>query len=397
MGDEKTPQLPYQMISGYKMPTYEEIKAQIPAITQKVIAVKSAIKSTPSTYELAHYRDNNGEMHTTTTGNGAISGTDPLASFAVDTYIGGKIIGGLTKGAMYGVGKYGPGWIKQKARNHIIGQEFKKDLLPFRKTSVLYNLGDDIVKNTHPKLEGEQLNEEIQKSRKLLNSFYDSPTWKQRMTKAGFSLKEQEDIKHIAKNINQTGSGDIPPVQYFARSLGNHQGTHTFAIGTERLPYVNETEINNALSGPDLWMALNHEDLHANSFNFGRYLNEDNLWQITNELKKKYGEKAANAYGKYLKYAHSSMADISKKLEFSELFPKLDKDKQQLLLRTFSDPNELRSYGIESLIRTQYFPTHKNSLFENWISSPFIKEIRKTVVSAPIATQMTMKNEDNDK
>lgn len=150
MGDEKTPQLPYQMISGYKMPTYEEIKAQIPAITQKVIAVKSAIKSTPSTSELAHYRDNNGEMHTTTTGNGA----------------------------MYGVGKYGPGLIKQKARNHIIGQEFKKGLLPFRKTSVLYNLGDDIVKNTHPKLEGEQLNEEIQKSRKLLNSFYDSPTWK---------------------------------------------------------------------------------------------------------------------------------------------------------------------------------------------------------------------------
>lgn len=130
MGDEKTPQLLYQMISGYKMPTYEEIKAQIPAITQKVIAVKSAIKSTPSTSELAHYRDNNGEMHTTTTGNGAISGTDPLASFAVDTYVGGKIIGGLTKVAMYGVGKYGPGWIKQKARNHIIGQEFKKGLLP---------------------------------------------------------------------------------------------------------------------------------------------------------------------------------------------------------------------------------------------------------------------------
>lgn len=127
MGDEKTPQLPYQMISGYKMPTYEEIKAQIPAIIQKVIAVKSAIKSTPSTSELAHYRDNNGEMHTTTTGNGAISGTDPLASFAVDTYVGGKIIGGLTKGAMYGAGKYGPGWIKQKARNHIIGQEFKRD------------------------------------------------------------------------------------------------------------------------------------------------------------------------------------------------------------------------------------------------------------------------------
>ena len=109
MGDEKTPQLPYQMISGYKMPTYEGIKAQIPAITQKVITVKSAIKSTPSTSELAHYRDNNGEMHTTTTGNGAISGTDPLASFAVDTYVGGKIIGGLTKGVMYGVGKYGPG------------------------------------------------------------------------------------------------------------------------------------------------------------------------------------------------------------------------------------------------------------------------------------------------
>lgn len=85
MGDEKTPQLPYQMISGYKMPTYEEIKAQIPAITQKVITVKSAIKSTPSTSELAHYRDNNGEMHTT--GNGAISGTDP---FAVDTYVGGN-------------------------------------------------------------------------------------------------------------------------------------------------------------------------------------------------------------------------------------------------------------------------------------------------------------------
>lgn len=141
------------------------------------------------------------------------------------------------------------------------------------------------------------------------------------------------------------------------------------------------------LIGPDLWMALNHEDLHANSFNFGRYLNENNLWQITNELKKKYGEKAANAYGKY---AHSSMADISKKLEFSELFPKLDKE--QLLLRTFSDPNELRSYGIESLIRTQYFPTHKNSLFENWASSPFIKEVRKTVVSAP-----TNDNEDNDK
>lgn len=130
MGDEKIPQLPYQMISGYKMPTYEEIKAQIPAITQKVIAVKSAIKSTPSTSELAHYRDNNGEIHTTTTGNGAISGTDPLASFAVDTYVGGKIINGLTKGAMYGVWKYGPGWIKQKVRNHIIGQEFKKRLLP---------------------------------------------------------------------------------------------------------------------------------------------------------------------------------------------------------------------------------------------------------------------------
>lgn len=130
MGDEKTPQLPYQMISGYKMPTYEEIKSQIPAITQKVIAVKSAIKSTPSTSELAHYRDNNREMHTTTTGNGAISGTDPLASFAVDTYVGGKIINGLTKGAMYGVGKYGPSWIKQKVRNHIIGQEFKKGLLP---------------------------------------------------------------------------------------------------------------------------------------------------------------------------------------------------------------------------------------------------------------------------
>lgn len=130
MGDEKTPQLPYQMISGYRMPTYEEIKAQIPTITQKVIAVKSAIKSTPSTSELAHYRDNNGEIHTMTTGNGAISGTDPLASFAVDTYVGGKIIGGLTKGAMYGAGKYGPGWIKQKARNHIIGQEFKKGLLP---------------------------------------------------------------------------------------------------------------------------------------------------------------------------------------------------------------------------------------------------------------------------
>lgn len=130
MGDEKTPQLPYQMISGYRMPTYEEIKAQIPTITQKVIAVKSAIKSTPSTSELAHYRDNNGEIHTMTTGNGVISGTDPLASFAVDTYVGGKIIGGLTKGAMYGAGKYGPGWIKQKARNHIIGQEFKKGLLP---------------------------------------------------------------------------------------------------------------------------------------------------------------------------------------------------------------------------------------------------------------------------
>lgn len=130
MGDGKTPQLPYQMISGYKMPTYEEIKSQIPAITQKVIAVKSAIKSTPSTSELAHYRDNNREMHTTTTGNGAISGTDPLASFAVDTYVGGKIINGLTKGAMYRVGKYGPSWIKQKVRNHIIGQEFKKGLLP---------------------------------------------------------------------------------------------------------------------------------------------------------------------------------------------------------------------------------------------------------------------------
>ena len=109
------------MISGYKTPTYEEIKAQIPAITQKVIAVKSAIKSTPSTSELAHYRDNNRERYTTTTGNGAISGTDQLASFAVDTYVGGKIIGELINGAMYGVWKYGPGWIKQKARNHIIG------------------------------------------------------------------------------------------------------------------------------------------------------------------------------------------------------------------------------------------------------------------------------------
>ena len=90
------------------------------------------------------------------------------------------------------------------------------------------------------------------------------------------------------------------------------------------------------------------------------------------------------------------MEDISKKLEFSELFPKLDKDKQQLLLRTFSDPNELRSYGVESLIRTQYFPTHKNSLFENWVAGPFVKEVRKTVVSAPIATQMIMKNGNND-
>ena len=66
--------------------------------------------------------------------------------------------------------------LNKKARNHIIGQEFKKSLLPFRKTSVLYNLGDDIVENTRPKLEDGQLNEEIQKSRKLLNSFYDSPT-----------------------------------------------------------------------------------------------------------------------------------------------------------------------------------------------------------------------------
>ena len=216
------------------------------------------------------------------------------------------------------------------------------------------------------------------------------------MTKAGFSAEEQEDIKRIAKNINHTGSGDIPPVQYLARPLGNHHGSHTFAIGTERLPYVNETEINNTLRGPDLWMTLNHEDLHANSFNFGKYLNEDNLWQIIDELKKEYGERAASAYGKYLKYAHGSMEDISKKLEFSELFPKLDKDKQQLLLRTFLDPNELRSYGVESLIRTQYFPTHKNSLFENWVASPFVKEVRKTVVSAPIATQMIMKNGNND-
>lgn len=62
MEDKKTStqQLPYQMVSGYHMPTYEEIKTQIPAITQKVIAMKSSVKSAPPTSELAHYKDDNG-------------------------------------------------------------------------------------------------------------------------------------------------------------------------------------------------------------------------------------------------------------------------------------------------------------------------------------------------
>lgn len=42
MEDKKTltQQLPYQMVSGYHMPTYEEIKTQIPAITQKSYSYK---------------------------------------------------------------------------------------------------------------------------------------------------------------------------------------------------------------------------------------------------------------------------------------------------------------------------------------------------------------------
>ena len=380
--------------------TYQQVRSRINTIIRNVIDRKTAIASS-GTSEITHYMDNDGNIHTQTTGRGAMSGADPAAQFAVESIIGGKILGDLAKGAIWGVGKYGSKvgmpWLQQKARNYIVGHELKNaikpTLIPKSKISTKKHIKDPDWWYDYYSQPEHAYYRDVGVAKKRINDLFDSREWKKRMLKYGFSEQEIPKVRQVLRDLTEKDIGNIPKLEIQWRwkpsgALGE------YSQGATENGFVNRLiDIDPKLSGTKFQSVLTHELAHATTLADSRELLDGVISRMYPNVQKVYGKDYADAFSKYLRKQANVMQDV---LNDAAKDPSPSKTTQAILSSPYwSDVDEMRAFGIQNLLSEQGMFPKTNNIAKDYYEG-LIDKISGAVITAPLAAPV-ITNDNNGK